>query len=160
VRVGVISDTHGAMSTAVQAIHKMGKIDALIHAGDLYSDALRISTVVKVPVYAVPGNCDVLSQGPEELIITLGGCKIFITHGHYYRVKSTLQLLCYRAQELQAQVVVFGHTHIPVNISENNVRLINPGSTSRPPSGIKASYGILNIGSNVIKGELFFLQNL
>ncbi len=159
-RVGVISDTHGSISTAVQAIHQMGPIDALIHAGDLYSDALRINPVIKVPVYAVPGNCDALCQGPEELIITLGGSKILITHGHFYRVKNTLQLLYYRAQELEAQIVVFGHTHVPVNTWENSVCLFNPGSTSRPPTSIKAGYGILDIGADGAKGELFSLQDL
>ncbi len=157
--VGVISDTHGSISMAVQAIRQMGEIDALIHAGDLYSDALRISHVIKVPVYAVPGNCDILNKGPTELIITLEGSKILITHGHFYKVKNTLQLLYYRAQELDAQIVVFGHTHIPVHISENNVHLFNPGSTSRPPANIKASYGILDIGAEVINGELFPLQD-
>jgi len=160
VRVGVISDTHGAMSTVMQAIKEMGRIDALIHAGDLYSDAERIRQLLKVPVYAVTGNCDVLCQGPEELNIKLGSYKILITHGHFYRVKNTLQMLYYRAQELKTHVVVFGHTHVPVNAWEEDFCLFNPGSTSYPPPNRQASYGILDIGENDIKGEIFILQNL
>ncbi|AGL01609.1 metallophosphoesterase [Desulfoscipio gibsoniae] len=157
VRVGVISDTHGSFSTAMQAINKMGTIDALIHAGDLYSDALQISSDIKVPVYAVTGNCDITDPGQEELIFTLGDYKIYITHGHLYRVKNTLQLLYYRVQEVEAQVAVFGHTHVPVNTWQNNVLLFNPGSTSRPPPGVKASFGILDIGTDGAKGEIFSL---
>jgi len=160
VRVGVISDSHGAMNTVVQAINEMGKIDALIHAGDFYSDAERIRQLIKKPVYAVPGNCDVLCQGPEELVITLGSYKTLITHGHLYRVKSTLQMLYYRAQELKVQLVVFGHTHVPVSNWEDNVYLFNPGSTSHQPPNVKASFGILDIGEDYIKGELLTLQDL
>ncbi|WP_449240888.1 metallophosphoesterase [Desulfoscipio gibsoniae] len=156
-RIGVISDTHGSISSAVKAIYEMGEIDALIHAGDLYSDALRISPVIKVPVYAVPGNCDIPGQVKEELTITLCGRKIYITHGHLYRVKNSLQSLYYRAREMEAKVVVFGHTHVPVNTWEGNVLLFNPGSTSRPPAGIKAGCGILSIGTDVIKGKLISL---
>lgn len=159
-RVGVISDTHGSLSTAVKAIQQMGAIEALIHAGDLYTDALSLNQMLKVPVYAVTGNCDAPHQGPEELIITLGGYKIFITHGHFYRAKSTLQLLCYRSQELEAQVVVFGHTHVPINIWEDNLCLFNPGSTSRPPSGIQPGYGVLDLRKEEIKGELYSLPDL
>lgn len=157
-RIGVVSDTHGSLQAANQAIIKMGQIDALIHAGDLYSDALHIGSIIKVPIYAVPGNCDIPGQGPEELVITLNGVKIFITHGHLYRVKSTLQMLCYRAQELGAQLVVFGHTHVPINSWENNLLLFNPGSTSRPPNGIKSGCGILNISENGVKGQLISMS--
>ncbi len=159
VRVGVISDTHGSISIAVKAIKQMGKIDALIHAGDYYSDALRIGPMLGVPVYAVPGNCDALCQEQDELVLKLGGCKILVTHGHFYQVKHTFQSLNYRAQELEVQVAVFGHTHVPANICENNVRLFNPGSTSRPPAGLAASYGILKIGPACTKGEIYALPD-
>ncbi|SFR12848.1 metallophosphoesterase [Desulfoscipio geothermicus] len=157
-RIGVLSDTHGSINIAIQAINKMGPIDALIHAGDFYSDALHISKNFNVPLYAVLGNCDAGFSGVEELLINLEGCKIYITHGHLFRAKSTLQLLYYKAQETSAGVVVFGHTHVPVNIRENGILLFNPGSTTRPQGGSKAGYGILSIDKNNITGELCTLD--
>lgn len=157
-RIGVLSDTHGSINIAVQAINKMGQIDALIHAGDFYSDALHTGRIFDVPVYGVLGNCDAGFSGDEELLVNFEACKIYITHGHLFRAKSTLQLLYYKAQETGADVVVFGHTHVPVNRRESGILLFNPGSTTRPQGGSKAGYGILNIDKNNITGELCTLD--
>ncbi|WP_027364142.1 metallophosphoesterase [Desulfotruncus alcoholivorax] len=156
-KIGVLSDTHGLTSAAVQAVNQLGAIDALVHTGDHYSDALLLGSLFKIPVYAVRGNCDPHSNGQEDLTITIGGYKIFITHGHLYQVKSTLQPLFYRAQELGANIVIFGHTHIPLVTSENNILLFNPGSTTRPQPGYKATFGLINITPQGVTGETFGL---
>ena len=148
-RIGVISDTHDYLSPAEEAIEQMGAIDALIFAGDCYSDLAGLSPVIKVPLYAVPGNSDRHCQAPEELTVTLEGCKVLITHGHRYRVKKTLTSLYFKAQELGVQGVVFGHTHEQLNISEQGICLFNPGST------LLSCYGILHISSKGVEGELF-----
>ena len=156
-RVGVISDTHGALKEAARAVQQMGNIVALIHAGDFYVDALYIMSGLKIPVYAVAGNCDSPSGGPDELTITLGGHRILITHGHLHRVKYGLQVLLYKAQEVEASAVVFGHTHVPLNLLENNTLFFNPGSVNNPQPGHAAGYGILEINKQGIKGKLFSL---
>ncbi len=157
-RVGVLSDTHGAIEKAMRAIQKkMGEIDALIHAGDLYSDALQLRSLLSIPVYAVSGNCDIFSQGQEELVFSLEGCKFYITHGHLYRVKNDLQLLRERAKEIGAQVTVFGHTHIPCNRKEGGILLFNPGSASRPLPGQQACCGILKVEKGKACGKLLYI---
>ena len=156
-KLGVLSDTHGITSAAIKAVNKMGAIDALVHAGDHYHDAQQLKSILRIPVYAVRGNCDPYSIGQEELIINIGGHKLFITHGHLFQAKSTLQLLFYRAQELGANIVIFGHTHIPLVASESNILLFNPGSTTRPQPGYQASFGLINIASQGVTGETFEL---
>ncbi|SFF99515.1 hypothetical protein SAMN05660649_00392 [Desulfotomaculum arcticum] len=156
-KIGVISDTHGLTSAAIKAVNKMGAIDALVHAGDHYSDAKQLESFVKIPVYAVRGNCDPYSAGQEDLTVTIGGYRIFITHGHLYQAKSTLQLLFYRARVLGVNIVIFGHTHIPLVTSENNILMFNPGSTTKPQPGYKASFGLINITSQGVTGETFEL---
>ncbi|MBF7083126.1 metallophosphoesterase [Desulfallas sp. Bu1-1] len=153
-RIVVFSDTHGSINRALTAVNKIGKFDALIHAGDHYSDAGRLASLLKIPAYAVAGNCDTLRSGPEELIITPKGCKIYITHGHLFRAKDTLQPLFYRAREINANVVVFGHTHVPLSIREESILLFNPGSTTRPVGGFKAGFGILTISDDNVEAEL------
>lgn len=156
-RVGVLSDTHGVLEQATRAVRQMGHIEALIHAGDFYVDALFLKSELTVPVYAVAGNCDYPSAGPDELTITLKGRKILITHGHLYRVKHGLQSLLYRARETEVAAVVFGHTHVPLHLPENDILFFNPGSTVRPQPGCTAGYGILNIDEQGIRGTLFSL---
>ncbi|MFA7468043.1 MAG: metallophosphoesterase [Desulfotomaculaceae bacterium] len=156
-RVGVISDTHGAVKEAARAVQQMGNIDALIHAGDFYVDALYLKSELKVPVYAVVGNCDYPSDGPDELTITLDGHRVIITHGHLQRVKCGLQRLLYKAREDKVEAVVFGHTHVPLNLKENNILLFNPGSPFNPLPGHIAGYGILEIDKQGIKGRLLSL---
>ncbi|HBX23519.1 MAG TPA: metallophosphoesterase [Desulfotomaculum sp.] len=156
-RVGVISDTHGAVKETARAVQQMGNIDALIHAGDFYVDALFLKSELKVPVYAVAGNCDSPSSGPDELTITLDGHRVLITHGHLHRVKYGLQGLVYKAREVEATTVVFGHTHVPLNLMENNILLFNPGSPVNPMPGHIAGYGILEIDKQRIKGRLLSL---
>lgn len=156
-RVGVISDTHGAVKEAARAVQRMGNIEALIHAGDFYVDALYLRSEIKVPVYAVAGNCDSPSDRPDELTITLEGHRILITHGHHHRVKHGLQGLLYKAREVEAAAVVFGHTHVPLNLLENNILFFNPGSVNNPQPGHAAGYGILEINNLGIRGKLFSL---
>lgn len=156
-RVGVLSDTHGAVKEATRALQCMGEINALVHAGDFYVDALYLRSVFEGPVYAVAGNCDSHSGGPEELTVTLEGHRIFITHGHLFRVKHGLQGLFYKAREIGAEAVVFGHTHIPLNLWENSILFFNPGSIYNPQPGHTAGYGILEINENGIKGKLLAL---
>lgn len=153
-RIVIFSDTHGSINNALTTVKKFGKFDAMIHAGDHYIDAINIASHLKIPFYAVVGNCDTPHTGPEELIITHNGCKIYITHGHLYQTKNTLQPLVYRAREINANVVVFGHTHVPLNIRKDDILLFNPGSTTRPPSGFKPAFGILTVDYNKVEAEL------
>ncbi len=163
-RVGLLSDTHRSLENAYKAIEKMGSIDLLIHAGDHYKDALTIASQLEVPVHAVMGNCDAIGDGPQEKLLEIEGLSIFITHGHRYQVKNSLNNLYYRALELNARVAVYGHTHIahiqkiePDEPHGQEIFLINPGSIAEPRWGDKVSYGIIEIDSNNINPQIYYL---
>ncbi|MCL6611113.1 MAG: metallophosphoesterase [Peptococcaceae bacterium] len=164
-RIGLLSDTHELLDTAYRAIEAMGPIDLLIHAGDYYRDAAKIAAAVNVPVHAVVGNCDSRNEGPEEKILEVEGAVLFITHGHRYNVKISIYSLFSRAVELKADVVIYGHTHIPgyghTRVAgyskEEGLLIINPGSISRPREEGRHSYGILEINGGVIKPAIFYL---
>ena len=53
---------------------------------------------------------------------------ILLTHGHGYSVKSSLLPLRRRALELDVQLVLYGHTHLPALSEEEGVLFCNPGS--------------------------------
>lgn len=151
-RIGVISDTHGNLYMAQKAIKQMGKIDLLLHAGDHYQDALLLEQELTIPVKSVKGNCDYGADAEGEKIIELAeiGVKIFLTHGHKYGVKSGLNRLFYRGLELGADIIIFGHTHIPFYQQEGKMHLLNPGSLALPIFGKDPTYALIEY-DNILK---------
>lgn len=147
-KIGIISDTHGDLSNAERAINDMGKVDLLIHAGDTYEDAMKLKEKFSLNVIAICGNTDCSTEKPSEQNFMIEDKKIFLTHGHKYDVKDSLNNLYFRAKELEADIVIFGHSHVPQYIRENNLIFINPGSVSRPRGGSSASYALLEINED------------
>lgn len=132
VRIGVVGDTHRDTDLATRALGLLGDLDLILHTGDHYTDARRISRELKAEVLAVVGNCDFNCSGPRERLIEVEGKKIYLTHGHLYGVKSGLLNLFYRGKEVEADLVVFGHTHRAVQEEKEGIILFNPGSPSLP----------------------------
>ncbi|MCC8169614.1 MAG: metallophosphoesterase family protein, partial [Oscillospiraceae bacterium] len=85
---------------------------------------------------------------------TVGGKRIFITHGHQYRVKyeHDFRTLAYRAAALNADLVVFGHTHTPHTSYVGSMTIINPGSIS-----YSHTYAVAEIDGNNLKTEIIKL---
>ena len=158
--VGVLSDSHGEVNRAEQVVQAMGDIDLLIHAGDFYQDALYLSTKFKVPVHAVVGNCDRCVPGPHEEVLELCGRRIYLTHGHLYSVKSGLLRLEYRVREVGAEMVIYGHTHVPQNEVVDGIRYLNPGSVALPRLQGQASYALVKLETGApISADLFSLAD-
>lgn len=157
-RIGVISDTHRGVETALQAVSRMGHIDLLLHAGDHYRDAVELTKQLDVPVRMVIGNCDTGSAGPDELVVEAGSARILLVHGHQYSVKSRLDSLLYRGQELGVQAVVFGHSHHADVFREQSILFLNPGTLSlfRSRDGCQ-TYGIITVDGTTCNGEIFTL---
>ncbi len=81
--------------------------------------------------------------------ITLLGKKIFLTHGDLYGVKYGTERLGYAAEERGADIVLFGHTHIPHEeyiSAQKPYYLFNPGSISSP----SYSYGIITLTESTV----------
>jgi len=72
-----------------------------------------------------------------------------VTHGHKYNVKFTLENLHYRVEELEADMVLFGHTHKPFNQNIDDVLFFNPGSPTNPRNTPDKTYGIIDIDDKI-----------
>jgi putative phosphoesterase len=144
-RIGLLSDTHKDLSLAQEVLEQIGKLDLLLHAGDHYKDGIILGDKFKIPTKVVLGNCDFFKKGSTEEIIKIGQYTILLTHGHQYGVKNSLQKLFYRSQEVQANIVVFGHTHMPLYIVERGVHFLNPGSLTMPRGNTKPCYGLISL---------------
>lgn len=151
----VLSDSHGRTKNILEALSRqIRRPDGIIFLGDGLRD-LMYCEVGDIPVYSVRGNCDTSSffgdiSSDDVRIIEACGKRIMLTHGHLYGVKSGLSRLIYAAAEKNADVVVFGHTHAPLemridssdsDILDKPLYLLNPGSVG----GYDGDFGILTI---------------
>ena len=148
-RVGVFSDSHGDHEALDELLERMGALDAVCFLGDVARDAEHLRERLEAmpnqpPLYAVRGNNDYYSTCtlPWELLIELGGVRIYMTHGHQL---VSLMNLAYKAQECGAQVALFGHTHQALCETAQGVLLLNPGSVGNFCRGGRARASVLEI---------------
>ena len=114
----VVSDVHGRHDRLERVMQMHRDSDALIFLGDGLRD-LEQADAYSYPftVFAVRGNCDGFSlftspeAAPTEICVTLGGVKIFALHGHTRSVKSGLGEAMIAANEREARLMLYGHTH-------------------------------------------------
>ncbi|KAB3529615.1 metallophosphoesterase [Alkaliphilus pronyensis] len=143
----VMGDTHSQFE-ATEAINKhMKDVDLILHTGDNYKDINHIEGLYNIKIIGVKGNCD--WYGKDEEIVLINDKKIFICHGHQYNVKTSLNNIFYKGKEINADVVIFGHTHVPYYIKEKDLIVLNPGSLSFPRNGYPKSFAILEIDKSI-----------
>ena len=138
-RILVVSDTHGHVYRLEKAIRSQPDIDMMIHLGDGERDIESVSHLLKVPVVAVCGNCDLYSALPECELLDVGGKRLYITHGYKEKVKYGDALLRQTARNRNADIALYGHTHVPVNDYDDGLFVFNPGSVR------EGSFGFIDI---------------
>ena len=109
--------------------------DAVFHLGDCERDTQRLEKEFPdLPLYRVCGNCDREPVNPEVLQLTLDGVKFFLTHGHRYSVKYTLDALLNAAYFVGADMVLLGHTHHAMSETMQGLYVVNPGTAGVGPA--------------------------
>lgn len=158
-RALIISDTHRDNSAFLKLIEKVGKLDMLIHCGDVSGSEYLYKEAVECPVKIVSGNNDFYTELKSEEEFDIENYHVLLTHGHLKGVSYGTERLMNYANSLGADIVFYGHTHVPnVEYDEDlNVWAVNPGSLTYPrQDGHKPSYIIMEIDS---KGEVHFTIN-
>lgn len=134
--IGLISDTHipdRARELPKNVISAFQNVDLILHAGDLTSMEVIDELEKIAPTIAIQGNMD-RAAGiilPNAKVIEVEGIKIGIAHGEVYPRADTQQLL-YLAKQLDADILVTGHSHQPKIEQIDGVLLLNPGSPIVP----------------------------
>ncbi len=155
-KILVVSDSHGKNVYLEQAYEKT-QPDMLIHLGDLEGSERFIQSHVSCPVEMVAGNNDYFSELDGEKMITLGGYKVLLTHGHRYRVHFGTETIKDWARDKGANIVMFGHTHRPLLDTSTDVIALNPGSISQPrQDGRIPTYALMELDR---MGEVHFTLN-
>ena len=130
--------------------------DTILHAGDVCTAGVLDELAQYAPVLAVLGNNDgqdVADWGaPPTLEADLAGLKIAMIHdsgqaaGRLRRMRSAFPAV---------DLVVFGHSHIPLDESDGTLRIFNPGSPTdrrRQPHG---TLGVLDIsGGRLVEARI------
>ncbi len=144
----MISDSHGLEKELFEVLRKYEKeVDYMIHCGDSELPKERFNEFRNLLI--VGGNCDYDKDYDQEITKIISNYKVFVTHGHMYNVKRSAVNLSYRAEELAATLVCFGHSHIAVSFQENGVIYINPGSFRLPRQRKERSYAMIEFQSDV-----------
>ena len=150
----VLSDTHAPRrwkSCPPEVSKHLRHADMILHGGDVCTADVLDELTAYAPVHAVFGNNDredVADWGaPETLEIDLAGLRVGMIHDAG-RVDGRLARM--RCRFPSADLVVFGHSHIPMDRSGDGVRIFNPGSPTdrrRQPHG---TIGLLRIEDGVL----------
>ncbi len=144
-RILVVSDTHGSPSVLLDAVRQAGSTDMLLHLGDGQRDCAVLEPVYNGQIVRVRGNCDFGPYDDTERLLRLDGATVFMTHGHLYDAKITLNKLWFKGREMGADIVCFGHTHVPLLEKQGEMTLLNPGSLRHVKT-----YGLVRIvGSSI-----------
>ncbi len=129
----VFSDSHGRDEKMLEIVKQHKKeIEGIFFLGDAENNGDRLRNSVQGPVYMVRGNCDWSLQAPDFQVFCLHGHKVAMAHGHRQHVNMGVDTLKYWAQEKEADVVMYGHTHVPFVEQTSCMTILNPGSVSRP----------------------------
>lgn len=121
-KILLISDSHNSPKLA--DFLNSNKEKEIICLGDFI---INKELLDKFNVTYVMGNCDRYSK-PLENVIDINGLKAFITHGHKYNVKNSLDRIYYKTLEENCRLGIFGHTHQQFFADVNGIALINPGA--------------------------------
>ncbi len=114
----VISDIHGRAELAERAIAMHPDRDGVLFLGDGVRDLTQRMTDGKM-FGGVRGNCDMLSHGfgiydlSEEIFLNLSEYNVIMMHGHTHSVRSGEQRAIAYASGKGADILLYGHTHIP-----------------------------------------------
>lgn len=148
--VGIISDTHGLIR--VEAIAALQGSSAIIHAGDIGSEAVIRALQTIAPVYAIRGNNDTAEWAralPDSMVLSVNDLSILVLHDLH-------DLGCTVAGDAM-RVVVTGHSHRPLIQEQDSVLYINPGSAGPRRFSLPVSVATLRIQEQKMSAKILKL---
>lgn len=159
-RVVVLSDTHlrsgGKRRLPDGAYRALDDAEVILHAGDIVTADLLHELSGFAPTHAVLGNNDVdpsLAYLPETRLEIIGGVRVAMVHDSGPRSGREARM---RRRFPEADVVVFGHSHIPWNGPGLDGQLLfNPGSPTERRAQPRHTLGVLDLDAGrVVRSEI------
>jgi putative phosphoesterase len=158
VRVVVLADTHAPRrwrGCPAQVAEHLHGADLILHAGDVCTADVLDELSAFAPVWAVLGNndgADVAAWGaPETMEFDVDGLAVAMVHDAGPAAGRTARM---KRWFPGARLVVFGHSHIPLDETGGGLRIFNPGSPTDRRRQPRGTVGILRVE----RGELLSAQ--
>ena len=140
-RVFVLADTHNRLPESVREMAKHA--DVIWHLGDVCAETILDELRAIGPrVIVVRGNCDSNFEWPLVLDLVRGGLKFRLQHVPPDRPPDGVDVLLH------------GHTHVPLNERRGRVLFLNPGCVTRPNRGASPSVAWLEIADGKVSWKL------
>lgn len=110
-------------------------------------------------------NMAYLAQLPQEIRLEVEGWRVLLTHAspesneEHLNLETSDERLRWLAAAASADIIVFGHSHVPFSRCVDGVWFINPGSVGRPDDGDpRASYAMVEITPDTVQVEQIRLE--
>ena len=151
--IGLISDTHGLLRPEVHAA--FAGVELILHAGDVCGDEILDELELIAPVRAVYGNNDApwdprLAAAIDD---TFDGVRVHVSHGHEVGKVTPANI----AAAYDADVVVYGHTHVQKVTRVGGRLIVNPGAAGPRRFNLEASVALLTVKNGKSKVEIVSL---
>ena len=161
--IAVIADTHmprGGRRLPDGCVERIQAADLLLHAGDFSTlEVLRDLEAIGPPVVGVHGNvdnADLRRLLPEERVVAAAGARIAVVHDAGAR-SGRLERMRRRFGD-RADVVVFGHSHLPLHEeAPDGFQILNPGSPTERRRAPTHTMGLIQIEGGLARCELIQL---
>lgn len=137
-RIGVISDTHGVVHPAIADV--FANVDHIVHAGDIGGAHVLKTLRALAPLTSVEGNNDD-ATGEEILRTKIGTLRLLLTH-ILPRPHKLAARVVESLRDEPADMVVFGHSHLPHNELLDGIRYFNPASSGPRRFDFPVSVGL------------------
>lgn len=161
----ILSDSHRNSANVQEAVRRCRTADGILFLGDGLGDLGYEASFMSLPVFSVRGNCDAFFSGDveDELILHFEEYTVMLMHGHRFGVKSSFSAAAAYAASKGADILLFGHTHMPMEkylaageelcgtTLKKPLHIFNPGSIGTMSAG-HYSFGTMTLDR---KGVLF-----
>ena len=158
-KIAVVSDTH-SLELPAKLLKELKKVDLIIHAGDFCSlkDLNQFKKIKEVrAIYGNMDDKDVRKLLPKRLVFEIDGVLIGLYHG-YGPSQKIVDEVSAEFKEDKVQLIIFGHSHQPLNEKRGDVIFFNPGSPNDKIYSPYCSYSLLEINKGKIKTSIIKLD--
>lgn len=160
-KIVVIADTHlpkKGMQLPLRLIQELETADLILHAGDWSTMDVYDKLVEFAPIKGVYGNIDdhvIKENFPSRQLFEVNGYKIGVTHGHGDK-KTTEKRALEAFVDDEIDVIIFGHSHIPMLRYAKKTLMLNPGSPTDKRHVPYYSFAVLQIAEALHAEMVFF----
>ncbi|MBX7078106.1 MAG: metallophosphatase family protein [Nannocystaceae bacterium] len=153
-RLAVVADTHGAPHRALDQRLAALRPDAILHAGDIGDVAVLAALQRHAPLFAVRGNIDAREQPDVRVLELVDGDRVRLRIALLHIALAGVRLRADAARIAvgeSADLVICGHSHIPLVARDRGVAIFNPGSCGPRRFQLPILFGTLELTRDAVR---------